>query len=143
MRNIKGNLFWALFYNSLCIPLATGLLGVHLDPSFAAAAMSFSSIFVVGNALRLRNFHKTKKAAVPALNKGGKHMEKQIYIDGMMCQHCAAHVQSALEALPGAESVKVELDNKRALLTVSAPVAEEAIRAAVQNAGYTVTKIED
>lgn len=145
MRNIKGNLFWALFYNSLCIPLATGLFGVHLDPSLAAAAMSFSSIFVVGNALRLRNFHKkeTKSAAAAAENKGGSTMEKQVYIDGMMCQHCAAHVQSALQALPGVDSVKVELENKRALLTLSAPVEPGAISAAVQDAGYTVTKIEE
>lgn len=70
-------------------------------------------------------------------------MEKQVYIDGMMCQHCAAHVQSALQALPGVDSVKVELENKRALLTLSAPVEPDAISAAVQDAGYTVTKIEE
>ena len=145
MRNIKGNLFWALFYNSLCIPLATGLLGVHLDPSLAAAAMSFSSIFVVGNALRLRNFRKkeTKNAVPAAEEKGEKTMETKVYIDGMMCQHCAAHVQTALQALPGVAGVQVELEQKRALLSLSAPVEPEAISAAVQNAGYTVTKIED
>ncbi len=138
MRNIKGNLFWALFYNSLCIPLATGLLGVHLDPAFAAAAMSFSSIFVVGNALRLKNFgkEKTKK------DKGEKAMEIKIYIEGMMCQHCAAHAKAALEALEGAQSVTVELENKRALLTASDHISEEAIKTAIKDAGYTVTRIE-
>ena len=104
IKNIKGNLFWALFYNSLCIPLATGLFGIHLDPAFAAAAMSFSSVFVVTNALRLRNWKGNKNIKV-----GGKKMEKKIYIEGMMCQHCAAHAKAALEGIDGVEAVTVEL----------------------------------
>ncbi|MBQ7288934.1 MAG: cadmium-translocating P-type ATPase [Clostridia bacterium] len=142
MRNIKGNLFWALFYNSLCIPLATGLLGVHLDPSLAAAAMSFSSIFVVGNALRLRNFHKKQTAASAAENTGGKHMEKKVYIEGMMCAHCAARVQAALETVPGVTGVTIDLGNKCAHITLSEPVEDKTLDTAIQEAGYTVIRHE-
>ena len=137
IKNIKGNLFWALFYNSLCIPLATGLFGIHLDPAFAAAAMSFSSIFVVTNALRLRNWQGNKNTKM-----GEKKMEKKIYIDGMMCQHCAAHAKAALEKIDGVQAVTVELENKRALITVSKEIEDEVIRTAISEAGYSVTGIE-
>ena len=64
IRNIKQDLFWALFYNSLGIPLAAGvffpILGWQLSPMFGAAAMSLSSLFVVGNALRLRGFRASE-----------------------------------------------------------------------------------
>jgi len=61
MRNIKQNLFWAFVYNALGVPVAAGILypffGILLSPIIAAAAMSFSSVSVVGNALRLRRAH--------------------------------------------------------------------------------------
>ena len=70
MRNIKQNLFWALFYNAICIPVAAGVLsgiGFNLNPMIAAAAMSLSSVCVVSNALRLRTW---KPAAISELAEG-------------------------------------------------------------------------
>ena len=150
IRNIKENLFWAFFYNSIGIPLAAGvfypLLGWQLNPMFAAAAMSLSSVCVVTNALRLRAFrperlkHKTSTTAAgtPASTKGEPAMTKTVKIEGMMCAHCVSHVEKALSAL-GADP-KVDLASGTAV--VSAAIDNEAIKKAVADAGYTVTGIE-
>lgn len=78
MRNIKQNLFWALFYNAICIPVAAGVLsgiGLNLNPMIAAAAMSLSSVCVVSNALRLRTW---KPAAIPELAEGSDPATMQV-----------------------------------------------------------------
>lgn len=141
--NIKENLFWAFFYNVLGIPLAAGVfypwLGWKLNPMFAAAAMSLSSLFVVGNALRLRRFNPSRAAAKKNLTKE-KKMTKIIEIEGMMCAHCAGRVEEALKALTG-ESVKVDLANKRA--EVAGPAEDAALKAAVEKAGYKVISIRN
>lgn len=142
MRNIKENLFWAFFYNALGIPLAAGVfypwLGWSLNPVFAAAAMSCSSVFVVGNALRLRRFDPFKKHGNSQLKAGEKKMTKIVTIEGMMCAHCAGRVEAALSALPGAK-VKVDLAGKCA--EISGDVSDDAVREAVEKAGYKVTDI--
>ncbi len=134
IRNIKMNLFWAFFYNALGIPIAAGALypafGILLNPMIAAAAMSFSSVCVVSNALRLRSFNP-KTITVP---KGEEAMT--IKIEGMMCKHCQAHVEKALQAVAGVESVEVSLENKCATVTGSADY--EALKKAVIDAGYEV-----
>lgn len=160
IRNIRENLFWAFFYNTVGIPVAAGALygfGLVLNPMLGAAAMSLSSVCVVSNALRL-NFFKAKQAGrspVPVADsfkaqpqqaaetwKGDTNMEKVIHIEGMMCGHCTAHVEKALSALEGVSAVKADLSSKSATVTLSAPVADEELKAAVADAGYQVTGIE-
>ena len=150
IKNIKENLFWAFFYNAICIPLAAGafypIFHIQLSPMIAAAAMSLSSVCVVSNALRLKLFkprHTAPKTAVPEekiKKEGAKNtMEKKIVIEGMMCQHCVAHVTEALTKLDGVTAV-VDLESKTA--TVSGDATDEALKQAVANAGYTVTSIQ-
>ncbi len=164
IRNIKENLFWAFFYNTLGIPLAAGVFyhWTHwqLNPMFAAAAMSLSSFCVVSNALRLR-FFKSKFRPAPCTGtcpleqpepdesnqtnekKGDEQtMEKKIQIEGMMCQHCVAHVEKALTALGGVSAAQADLEGKCATVTLSAPVSDEELKEAVTAAGYEVVGIQ-
>lgn len=134
MRIIKQNLFWALFYNAIFIPVAAGALykpfGLSLNPMIGAATMSISSIFVLSNALRINS---VKKEEI-------KKMNKTVTIDGMMCQHCVKHVTDALTQLGG--DAVVSLEEGKAFLKDTA-LSDEQIIDAVSNAGYTVTKIEN
>ena len=142
IRNIKQNLFWAFFYNALGIPLAAGVLYSafewKLSPMFGAAAMSLSSIFVVGNALRLR-FFKTNNQ----IRKEGKKMTKVIQIEGMSCGHCTGRVQKALEGMEGVASVVMSLEDKNATVTLKSDVSNDVLSAAVTEAGYEVVGIKD
>ena len=147
MRIIKQNLFWAFFYNCVCIPLAAGCfasLGVSLNPMIASAAMSLSSLFVVCNALRLTVFMRGKKyknQLPQGEQKGDITMKKLLKVEGMMCQHCVKHVTDALMGVAGVTSVDVNLKKKGALVECSEGVTDEALTAAVKEAGYEVTQI--
>ena len=173
LRNIKENLFWALFYNSLGIPLACGvfffLLGWKLNPMFAAAAMSLSSVFVVSNALRLKFFRpKFSAPAAGAVNEKaskGIHVENLILpkpeelqnqlenkgefamtekimkIEGMACGHCSARVEKALNAIDGV-SATVDLEAKTASITLIKPVDDQVLIKAVTDAGYEAAGLE-
>lgn len=173
MRDIRQNLFWALFYNAICIPVAMGVLsplGVTLNPMVGAAAMGFSSVFVVSNALRLFAWKpsqadekdaapvdtkvipavaehdvslaaevKNATAAEAAANERSTAMEKKLNVEGMMCDHCVAHVTKALEGVPGVSSSKVSLADKNAVVEAAPEVTDEALVAAVKDAGYEAT----
>ncbi|HIZ24687.1 MAG TPA: heavy metal translocating P-type ATPase [Candidatus Gallimonas intestinigallinarum] len=147
MRIIKQNLFWAFFYNCVCIPLAAGCfasLGVSLNPMIASAAMSLSSLFVVCNALRLTVFMRGKKyknQLPQGEQKGDITMKKLLKVEGMMCQHCVKHVTDALMGVAGVTSVDVNLKKKGALVECGEGVTDEALTAAVKEAGYEVTQI--
>ena len=151
LRNIHENLFWAFFYNTIGIPLAAGVfipLGLTLNPMFGAAAMSLSSFCVVSNALRL-NFFKLRDASRDHKRKPHakqhkeeiKTMEKTLKIEGMMCPHCEARVKGALEALEGVSAAVVSHESGTAVVTLTAPVEDAALKKAVEDAGYPVTDL--
>ena len=151
IRNIKQNLFWAFFYNALCIPLAAGvfvpLLGWHLDPMFGALAMSLSSFCVVMNALRLKLFkfrHKTVEQPSTEKNtinmKGTKIMTKTMTVEGMSCGHCSSRVEGALNAIEGVTAT-VNLEAKTATVELSNDIPDDTLRKAVEDAGYEVVSI--
>lgn len=157
LRNIKQNLFWAFFYNSIGIPVAAGVLypALHLtlNPMLAAAAMSLSSVCVVSNALRLRGWKPPvftdqpvptaplpESAVFQSQGKEENTVNKTIHIDGMMCAHCTGRVEKALNDLPGVEAT-VDLDSKSAAVTCTPDVSDDTLRQAVEDAGYHVTDI--
>ncbi|MDE6739120.1 MAG: heavy metal translocating P-type ATPase [Lachnospiraceae bacterium] len=155
LRNIHENLFWAFFYNCIGIPLAAGILvpalGISLNPMFAAAAMSLSSFCVVTNALRLNLFavqsdrsdRKKKEIPMPEfiINKISKEenkMVKTLEIEGMMCAHCQAHVQKALEGVEGVTQVVVSLEENKATVTADTEIDDQKLIDAVTESGYKV-----
>ena len=154
LRNIHENLFWAFFYNTIGIPLAAGVfipLGLTLNPMFGAAAMSLSSFCVVTNALRLNLFklrdasrdHKIRQKDTDFTVSAPGAMRKTLHIEGMMCPHCEMRVKQALEAVPGVSEATASHEKGTAVVTLSAQVDSDALRAAVEAQDYKVTAIDE
>lgn len=156
LRNIKQNLFWALIYNSIGIPLAAGVLipafGLKLNPMFGAAAMSLSSVSVVANALRLKLFtsphpevtslqHIQPQVRIETIiDKGEKKMTKTLIVEGMSCNHCKARVEAVLNSLEGCQA-EVTLSEKKAVVTLQQDIDSETLKKTVEAAGYEVSSI--
>ena len=155
LKNIHENLFWAFFYNVICIPLAAGLFSWKMNPMIGAAAMSLSSFTVCMNALRLNLFKiystnhdkrlKTEGFSIDELNreisenfgkKRREKMKKTVKIEGMMCPHCEARVKKVLEELPFVESAEVSHKTGEAVLTLSGEFDEAAVRKVIEDNEY-------
>ena len=143
LRNIHENLFWAFFYNVICIPLAAGLFVWRMNPMVGAAAMSLSSFTVCMNALRLNLFdlhdaskdRPLKHRALPAPAEE-QELETVLQVKGMMCEHCEATVEKALKTINGVKEVKADHTAGTARVTMTEPVEQKQLETAVTEAGY-------
>ena len=127
---IKENLFWALIYNVIGIPVAAGVLsslGIKLTPMIASICMSLSSLFVVTNALRIQGFKR----------KDIENMfEMKISVPSMMCKHCEARVIDSIKKISSVKDVKVDLKKKTVLIKSIYELDFNEVSNLLKQAGY-------
>lgn len=147
IKNIKMNLFWAFFYNTIGIPIAAGALysslGLKLNPMIGALAMSLSSVCVVTNALRLKRFkpkYNLQKAKI--INNKEEINMKTIKIEGMSCNHCKMTVEKTLNSIEGIKNAVVNLEEKTATFECEKEISEEIIKTAIEEAGFEVKEVK-
>ncbi len=145
IRNIKMNLFWAFFYNTIGIPVAAGIFyssfGFKLNPMIGAAAMSLSSVCVVTNALRLKNFKSNFKKVNEEENLMKENIQT-ILIEGMQCNHCKMTVEKVLSSIDGVTRAEVNLESKCAVIETNKEIDENKINELITEAGFEVKEIK-
>ena len=140
LNTIKGNLFWAFFYNCIGIVLASGLLyglGIKLNPMIGSLAMSCSSVFVVCNALTI-NFFKVEKVDKNSTNVKLDVKTLTLNVKGMMCEHCVKHVKDACEKVSGVSAAIPSLDNNNVVIEYVGKLNLELVIENITKAGYEV-----
>lgn len=145
LGTIKRGLFWAFFYNSVCVLIATGVFyypfGISINPMIGSIAMSVSSVSVVLNALTINLFKRKSfdEESIGRKNKEGKNSDGKIVlkVKGMMCEHCVRRVQDAALSVEGVTEAVASLKEKN--VTISASNADvEKIKKNIREAGYQV-----
>lgn len=140
LNTIKGNLFWAFFYNSIGVILASGILysliNIKLTPMIGSLAMSCSSVFVVLNALTI-NLFKIKKSNIEEIKEENIMKEIIIAVEGMMCPHCVKHVQDACLNVSGVKEAVASLEHNNVTVQAENNVNASDLVEAITKAGYT------
>lgn len=154
-KNILQNLFWALIYNTVCIPIAAGILylpfGITLNPMIAATAMSLSSVSVVLNALSLKRFKSADISTIEppieqesfqqTIQSTKERNKTMIYlnVEDMSCMHCVGRVEKYLNSVEGLTDISVDLDKKEAHFMAEENVSIDQICKDLTEAGYPTT----
>ncbi len=150
IRTIKTGLFWAFFYNAVCVLLATGLWfylsngSFKMEPMYGSIAMSLSSVSVVLNALTI-NFFRIKREA-PVENTNNDFSEETemnklvLNVNGMSCNHCKMTVEKLCKAAANVTDATVSLADKNVTITYDGAIDKESIVRSINEEGFEVVE---